>query len=131
VFGFLGGAIYREPGSHLQERTLRVIRRLTHFYQVRARNYKSPSSRQFMSFYVIACRSITYYVSLNLFSTIIKKLGRAGTGQGTVKYPFQDLRRQLKNITKPITPRKRPNLTRTFPDINFMCMWSLGNSACA
>jgi hypothetical protein len=25
VFGFLGGAIYREPGSHLQERTLRVI----------------------------------------------------------------------------------------------------------
>ena len=22
---FLGGAIYREPGSHLQERTLRVI----------------------------------------------------------------------------------------------------------
>jgi hypothetical protein len=25
VFGFLCGAIYREPGSHLQERTLRVI----------------------------------------------------------------------------------------------------------
>jgi hypothetical protein len=25
VFGFFGGAIYREPGSHLQERTLRVI----------------------------------------------------------------------------------------------------------
>jgi hypothetical protein len=25
VFGLLGGAIYREPGSHLQERTLRVI----------------------------------------------------------------------------------------------------------
>jgi hypothetical protein len=25
VFGFLGGAIYRDPGSHLQERTLRVI----------------------------------------------------------------------------------------------------------
>jgi hypothetical protein len=25
VFGFLGGAIYGEPGSHLKGRTLRVI----------------------------------------------------------------------------------------------------------